>query len=485
MSSPSFQRPPEVPPEITFISLPKAMAQFHHLPIHVPVWIHRQEKIQKKGYDFNEGARVMEELLATAPGVPGAYLYQLFVKKWPHLMEVAPYFESGRVVEAIPKLVEVLDIDPECPLTCFQLGYCFRATGELEKSESFYKKALRMAPEAGWIYSNLGRTYQAMDDKAKAAEAFWKALELLPGDHFVLEQLIGLGEIFVIPGEAGKGDISAAFVKRADYEKKMREAVEKETKPETLAQFGWRLLKDRLVDLACYCFEKAHNLKKDFKEALLGLGTAHLEASRVREAERFLLEYLDENPDSATAHLNLFKAYLAGGEMDLAWDEIQTAVRLDPARPESLKQFYYLFLQTGRKEDGLEMLGQLALQHPSISTPLLVKAWALTEDQQWPEARQALDEALKRSPHDEEILLFLTSELGKRGQREELIRLLQMEDIPLPLSLTINLALAYSQTGRLEEGQKILKAFLERPGLEPMDRERGKAILKEFEKDSQ
>jgi hypothetical protein len=37
----------------------------------------------------------------------------------------------------------------------------------------------------------------------------------------------------------------------------------------------------------------------------------------------------------------------------------------------------------------------------------------------------------------------------------------------------------------LEEGQKILKAFLERPGLEPMDRERGKAILKEFEKDSQ
>lgn len=484
MSSPSFERPPEVPPEITFISLPKALAQFHHLPLHVPVWIHREEEIKKKGYDFNEGALVMEELLSSAPGVPGAYLFQLFVKKWPHLREVAPYFESGRIAEAIPKLVEVLDIDPECPLTCFQLGYCFRATGELEKSESFYKKALRMAPAAGWIYSNLARTYQAMGEKAKAAEAYWKALELLPGDHFVLEQLINLGELFVIPTQGEKGVLSATFVKRADYEKRMKEAVEKETKPETLAQFGWRLLQDRLIDLACVCFERARGLKKGFPEALLGLGTAHLEAGHTREAERFLLEYLDENPDSATAHLNLFKAYLADGETDLAWDEIQTAVKLDPSRPEALKQLYYLFLQTGRKEEGLDLLGQLAQQHSTLSAPLLVKAWALTENQQWPEARQVLNEALRRSPHDEEILLFLTSELGKRGQKEELIQLLQKEGGTLPLSLTINLALAYSQTGRLEEGRKVLKDFLKRPGLEPLDRERGKAILREFEKSS-
>ncbi len=484
MSSPKFERPPEVPPEITFISLPQALAQFHHLPLHVPVWLHRQEEMEKKGYDFNEGALVMEELLEAAPGVPGAYLYQLFVKKWPRLREVAPYFESGRVAEAIPKLVEVLDIDPECPLASFQLGYCFRATGELEKSESFYKKALRMAPAAGWIHSNLARTYLAQGDKAKAVQAFWKALELLPGDTFVLEQLIGLGELFVIPARGKKGQASAAFVKRADYEKKMREAVEKETDPGTLAQFGWRLLKDRLTDLACRGFEKARGLQPGLSETLLGLGTAHLEAGRVREAERFLLEYLDENPDSATAHLNLFKAYLASGEMDLAWDEIQTTVRLEPGRLEALKQLYYLFLQTERKPEGMEWMERLALENPSNAAPLLVKAWALTEEGQWPEARKALEEALRRAPHDEEILLFLTSELGKRGQREELIRVLQAEDAPLPLSLTINLALAYSQTGRLKEGRKVLRGFLERPGLEPLDRERAKAILREFEKGS-
>ena len=421
MSPSSDSRKFEVPPEITFVTLPKALAQFHHLPLHVPVWIHRQEEVKKKGYDFTEGARVMEELLKSAPEVPGAYLYQLFVKKWPRLTEVGPYFRAGRIAETIPKLVEVLEIDPECPLTCFQLGYCFRATGELEKSESFYLKALRMAPDAGWIYSNLGRTYLGLGDKVKAKEVFWKALELLPGDHFVLEQLIALGELFVVPGESKKGKLSALFIKREDFEKKMREAVEGERDPENLVQLGWRLLQDRLNELACLCLEKAMGFQKRPKEAILGLGIAHLEAGRASKAEHFLLEYLDQNPDSTTAHLNLFKAYLADGEMDLAWEEIQTAVRLEPNGLEGLKQIYYFFLQSGRKEEGLDWLDHLAGEHTALPGPLLVKAWALTEEKRWPEARQTLEEALKRSPHNEAILLTLTSEMGQRGEQEDLI----------------------------------------------------------------
>lgn len=484
MSTSSFQQPAEVPPEFTFVSLPKALAQFHHLPLHVPIWIHRQEEIEKKGYDFEEGVRVMEAILQDAPGIPGAYLYQLFVKKWPKLAAINPYFESGRVAEAIPKLVEILDIDPECPLASFQLGYCFRVTGELEKSESFYRKALRMAPEAGWIYSNLGRTYQAMGDKAKAAEVFWKALGLLPGDHFVLEQLIGLGELFMLSPPEGKADAPPSFVRRADYEKKMSEAVEKENNPGNLAKIGWKLLHDRLNDLACQCFEKAKKSGSDESpsDILLGMGTAHLEAGRFKEAERFLQEYLDSNPDSATAHLNLFKVYVALEERDLAWDEIQTAVRLDPERLEALKQLYFLFLQTDRKEEGLEWLDRQALEHPSCFAPYLVKAWALTDDQKWPEAQEALQEALKRSPHNEEILLFLTSELGKRGQRKEIIRVLRAESTPLPLSLTINLALAFSQDGQLEEGIKTLRTFLGRSELSPLDRNRAQLILEEFKK---
>ncbi len=481
LSSADFERSKDLPPEITYVSLPLGLAQFHHLPTHVPLWLHQQEVVEKKGYDFSAGVGAMEELLRQAPRSPGAYLYQLFVKKWPKLMEVNPYFESGRFAEAIPKLVEILNIDPECPLTCFQLGYCFRVTGELEKSESFYKQALRMAPEAGWIYSNLGRTYLAMMEKAKAAEVFWKALELLPGDHFVLEQLLGLGELFLLPGKEKEEGTPTSFIRRVDYEKKMSGIVEKEKEPQALLKLGWGLLQNRMIDLACRCFEKSLEIQKDLSEAFLGLGTAHLESGRYSEAEKMLTGYLDENPKSVAAHLSLFKVYLALDERDLAWDEIQTAVQLDPGRLDATRQLFYLFRESDRKEEGLECLDRLAAENPQGFAPLLVKAQSLGEDNQWPEAEEALREALRRSPDNEEVLLFFTSELGKRGKKAELIQLLEGRSEPLPLSLSINLALAHSQTDQLEKGKRVLRDFLARPGNSPEDQARAAVLLKEFD----
>jgi tetratricopeptide (TPR) repeat protein len=474
---------PEVPPDITFITLPIALAQFHHLPIHVPVWVKRQEEIQQKGYDFQEGFQVMQELLEKSSGIPGAYLYQLFVRKWPRLREINSYFQSGRIAEAIPKLVEILDIDPECPLTSFQLGYCFRATGELEKSESFYLKAIRMAPEAGWIYSNLGRTYQAMGPSAnaKASEAFWKALELLPGDTFVLEQLMGLGEIFLVAQPGTKG--APAFMRRGEYEKKMEETLLKEKSSVKLVQSGWKLLQDRLFDLARRYFEKARESEK-IPETLLGLGLIHLEEGRYPEAEHFLMEYLDENPDSIPAHLSLYKVYLAQEEGELAWDEIQTAVRLDPNGLDSLRQLFSHFQETDRMEEGLEWLDQFSLENPLSFAALLVKAQALTRKGKWEDAKGAAMEALRRAPHEEEVLLFYTSELGKRGLEEELVGLLEKETEPLPLSLTINLALAFSRLGKMDRGKGILQEFVAREKISPWEKAKAETLLREFQRES-
>jgi len=91
--------------------------------------------------------------------------------------------------------------------------------------------------------------------------------------------------------------------------------------------------------------------------------------------------------------------------------------------------------------------------------------------------------ALARAPHDEEMLLFYSSELGKRGRPGEIIPLLKAEE-PLPLSLTINLALAHSQIGEGEKGREVLKHYLQRPDLSREDKSRAERILKEFEKPS-
>jgi tetratricopeptide (TPR) repeat protein len=474
MSGPS-SRPPEVPPEITFVSLPLGLAQFHHLPRHVPVWIHRQEAVEKSGYDFTEGARVMGELLEQAPGIPGAYLYQLFVRKWPLLRSVTPLLASGRVAEAIPKLVEVLEVDPECPLTCFQLGFCFRATGELQRSESFYRQALRMAPDAGWIHSNLARTLQAQGARAKAAEAYWKALELLPNDTFVLEQLTVLGELFLLPKAGASGQ--AAYVRRADYERKAGEILRDEKDPQALARLGKKLLEDGLVELAGRAFEKALATPGAPSEAVLGLGRTLLARGRAQEAERVLLGFLEREPSSAPGRLALYEAYEAQGEMDLAWEELQAAARSAPGDKGILRVLHGLFREADRLEEGVDRFKALAEDHPDQAAPWFFLAQGLSELERWEEARDAFEAAVKAGPKDEEVLLLYTAELGKRGEAKAVTELLGASRDDLPLSLTINLALAQVQSGKPKEGRATLEAFLGRKGVDPSDRKRVQDLL--------
>jgi tetratricopeptide (TPR) repeat protein len=473
-----------IPPEMTFIALPESLAQFHHLPNHVPVWAHHEKEAKIKGYDFEEGAHVMEELLQAAPRVPGAYLFQLFVRKWPKLKEVQPLIQARRIAEAIPPLVEILDIDPECPLTCFQLAYCFRKTGELEKAETLYLKASRLAPKAGWIYTNLGRTYQALGDRIKAVESYWKALELLPGDLYVMEQLVDLGELYALPAGAD-GEISQSFLKRSDYETKMKKEIESHQDSESLLELGWQLLQEKLPGLSISCFEKIQRIHPHQAESLLGLGIARLTLGQYREAEGFLVSYLDEHPESATGHLNLFKVYLALEEFDLAWDEIQTAVRLDPDRLEVLQQFFLFFEETQREEEGLEWMDRLAQQHPRSFAPALVKAQFFVSQGRWEEAEPAILQALKQSPRHEEILLYYSAQLGKRGLNQQIIDLLESQEGTLPFSLIINLSLAYRNAGKFSESQTILKNFLKTPGLSVLDQQRTQVILKELEREGE
>jgi len=92
--------------------------------------------------------------------------------------------------------------------------------------------------------------------------------------------------------------------------------------------------------------------------------------------------------------------------------------------------------------------------------------------------------ALKRSPHNEEILLYYSAELGKRGLNQSIIDLLESQEGTLPFSLTINLSLAYRNAGKFSESQTILKNYLKTPGLSPLVQERARVILRELEQES-
>ncbi|MGH7740000.1 MAG: hypothetical protein ACREL1_07625, partial [bacterium] len=96
-----------------------------------------------------------------------------------------------------------------------------------------------------------------------------------------------------------------------------------------------------------------------------------------------------------------------------------------------------------------------------------------------------LAEALKRAPRNEEVLLYYSAQLGKRGMNQAVIDLLESREGTLPFSLTINLALAYRNAGKFSKGQDVLQAYLKTPGLPPQTQERARVILNELEQERQ
>ena len=471
-----------VPQDVVFITIPRTLASFHHLPEHVPL-LSEDGGTRNGGYNFADGVKAMKRLLEASPDVPGSYLYRLYVRKWPLWQQAAPLLEAGRVVEAIPILVEALDLDPDCPLTCFQLGYCFRATGEHEKSVSFYEKALTFSPDAGWIHSNLGRTYEAWGKEEEARTAFWKALDFLPGDSYVLERLEALGDLVRL-GEGTEGDDRVRYVKRSDFARKVAEEVKRRTDPAELLSLGFNLLNDRLWDLAEDCFERVRELDEKSAKALLGLGIAHLSRNHPAEAERWLVEYLDLEPESVAGHLNLFKVYLALEKNEEAWDHLVSAVRLDPDHRGALEQMTRYLVEADRREEAVTRLREMGEASPRAVSPWVILARLYSESGDAEHERECLVEAHRRKPGDDGILLALTAVLGGMNRAQEVLDLLAPRRDGLPFELTVNLALALGQAGRRDEGRRVLEAFRSRPGTTEADRGRADEILGQWGRDN-
>jgi tetratricopeptide (TPR) repeat protein len=471
-----------IPPDISFVTIPRILAQFHHLPEHVPLIVEANDA-PAQSYDFARGVQAMEYLLKAAPDAPGSYLYRLYIRKWPLWQKAAPLLESGRVVEAIPILVGVLDLDPDCPLTCFQLGFCFRATGEYEKSESFYKKAMMLAPEAGWIHSNLGRTYVLWGHEEQAKEVFWQALQLLPGDSFVLEQLEALGELVRLSDEPEHPG-TARFVKRADFEKKVALEIRQRKDPREILNLGFSLLEDKLWDLAEECFERVRELDPDASSSLLGLGMVHLHRDHPAEAERWFLEYLDLEPESASGHLNLFKAELALDHPEEAWEHLLTAVRLNPNHAGALEQMARFLCDTEREEEAVTRLREIAEENPEIAGPWKVLAGIYNESGEQEEELKAWEQGHQRFAEDPEILVGYTAALGQAGRPDEVVNLLAPRAEKLPFELMVNLVVALGRTGKREESRVQIKRFLENKALSRQDRQRAEEFLAEWDKQS-
>jgi predicted TPR repeat methyltransferase len=87
---------------------------------------------------------------------------------------------QGRNAEAIPLMVQALELDPEYVDAWSNLGIAYYQERDLERAEKCHRRALALNPQFVNAWSNLGMTLRARDAHEEAVEAWQRALALSP-----------------------------------------------------------------------------------------------------------------------------------------------------------------------------------------------------------------------------------------------------------------------------------------------------------------
>ena len=185
-----------------------------------------------------------------------------------------------RFEEAVPALARAIELTPFDAASRFNLAVALRRADEPEQ-------ALTALDEAEWAYSSesayhvlRGRIWEALDEQTRAVLAYERALELAPGDGFVLERLEHLGALMRIEGPDGE----VFWLTPGDFERVMRhELASASNDPDQLVALGDRLLGGGHVALAASAAELALAGERR-PSGRLGAGRTHPSRPRPRAA---------------------------------------------------------------------------------------------------------------------------------------------------------------------------------------------------------
>ena len=177
------------------------------------------------------------------------------------LVTAEPYRRLGerllreeRFEEAVPALARAIELTAFDAASRFNLAVALRRADEPEA-------ALAALDEAEWAYNGesayhvlRGRIWEALDEQMRAVLAYERALELAPGDEFLLQRLEALGALMRIEGPDGE----VFWLTPGDFERVMRhELASASNDPVQLVALGDRLLGGGHVALAASAAELA------------------------------------------------------------------------------------------------------------------------------------------------------------------------------------------------------------------------------------
>lgn len=331
------------------------------------------------------------------------------------LNEALALMNSGRVLEAIRSLKEIVRDDPKSGAAYFYLSTLYTELGEYDAAGRYLLRAIETGANKGACYNQLGMIEYRQKRWRPALGFFEQALK------------------------AGVGKDEAMV---------------------------WRNIGNVQVELferekALAAYQRALSIQPKDARTRLALGQFYLERNEPETALPELRAAVEIEPSLAGAFAGLGRAYRRLGDRQSSVAVLRKALELNPSDQESRYSLGQVLLALGRRDEGRKELEiyQQVQDRVSRANSNFTAATARLEAGDSAQAEKLLEESVMLAPSYGLGLQTFGTVLLERGNPEKAIEFLKRALAVNPLNSTsyFSLGAAYLRLGRLAEALEATK----------------------------
>ncbi|MBX9679091.1 MAG: tetratricopeptide repeat protein [Gemmataceae bacterium] len=284
--------------------------------------------------------------------------------------------------ESLPEFEAVVRLKPECGEAFNNLGIAQVRLGRREQAAASFAQAIRCKPDFPEAYNNAGNVLIEQEKFTEAIGQFDKALLFHPhypdAWHNRGVALLRLGS-----PENAVSSFAKAIDKRPTY-------------AEAHCQRGVALRELGKLDDAIASFREALRAKPDHSEARLQLIASLMQAGKIADAAAVW-------PDNPDLYNHLGIALVRQDKLDEGVASFRQALRFKPDFAEAINNLGNTLLRQNRHDDAIVQFCEALRIRPDLPHPLTNLAGAMLQKGETDEAIRLYREAIERSPRDPEL----------------------------------------------------------------------------------
>ncbi|MBZ5592503.1 MAG: tetratricopeptide repeat protein [Acidobacteriia bacterium] len=303
------------------------------------------------------------------------------------LDEAAAAFEQGRAAEAGQKLDSILKDHPADLRALILKGAVLDSLQRYAEAESYYQRALKLAPGSAQVLNNAANHYLSSGDRRRARELYRKAIAIEPRHVNANLQLAQMS----VDDKHGAEALT--------YLSRLGDSANSDA--------GALLLRARALALAGQCADATNLLGKLEAQPAAGpglffsSGMAFAECKQYDQAETSFSRALDADPRDFDVLYNLGLAALGADHRDRATSVLETALHERPDDADCLYALARAYIKQERLVDATALLTRAQKLTPGRADVLLLLAQVSARLQFYKDSVEAYDTYLKLKPDDD------------------------------------------------------------------------------------